>query len=72
MEDGGHSVSRALFEANLHQKARSHVFRNDIKRLLRPGLDYDIDVAFTLLQEQIISRLPGDPWKGDGESQPKA
>ena len=45
MAEGGHTVTRAQFEMNLHEKARSPGFRRDILPLLRPdpSRDFDID-----------------------------
>lgn len=36
MTEGGHAVTRAQFEANLHEKAGDNDFRDDIAPLLRP------------------------------------
>ena len=66
MAEGGHAVTRAQFEANLHEKARSVAFRDDVGLLLRPGVPWDLDEALELLHEKLVSRLPGNPWKGDG------
>lgn len=63
MTEGGHSVTRAQFEANLHEKAGDHDFRDDIVPLLRPGIDWKFDDALRLVSERIIEELPGDPWK---------
>lgn len=65
MAEGGHSATRAQFEANLHEKARDHDFRDDIVPLLRPGVPWDFDEALATVSERIIASLPGDPWKGD-------
>ena len=66
MTEGGHDVTRALFEANLHEKAGRHDFRGDMDALLRPGLTWDFDAALKVVLEEIVARLPGEPWKGDG------
>lgn len=68
MTEGGHTVTRAQFEANLHEKAADGDFRADIHPLLRPGIHWDFDVALTLVHERIIESLPGDPWKGPGNA----
>ncbi len=70
MTEGGHSVTRAQFEANLHEKANDRDFRDDIVPLLRPGIDWKFDDALLLVSEQIIEQLPGDPWKGSADRQP--
>lgn len=66
MAEGGHSVSRAQFEANLHEKRGSPDFRDDLGPLLRPGLAWHLDTAMTVVLERFVALLPGDPWKGAG------
>lgn len=64
MTNGGHNVTRALFEANLHEKAGRRDFRGDMGALLRPGVTWNFDEALELVMDALIARLPGDPWKG--------
>jgi predicted nucleotidyltransferase component of viral defense system len=64
MYEGGHSVSRAQFEKNLHGKERDPDFRADVLPLLRPGIEWDFDDAMSLVKRRIIDALPGDPWAG--------
>ena len=64
MAEGGHSATRAQFEANLHQKANNPDFRDDIVPLLRPGVPWDFDVALAAVSNNIIESLQGEPWKG--------
>ena len=66
MTEGGHAVTRALFEANLHEKAGRPDFRGDMDALLRPGLTWNFEAALKVVMEEIVARLPGEPWKGDG------
>ena len=66
LREGGHSVTRAQFEANLAQKAGMREFRGDIEPLLRPGTGWDFDEAFCVVSERLVSRLPGEAWKGEG------
>jgi len=66
MTEGGHAVTRALFEANLHEKADRPDFRGDMDALLRPGLTWDFDAALQLVLSELVARLPGEPWKGEG------
>jgi predicted nucleotidyltransferase component of viral defense system len=70
MLGGGHSASRAQFEANLHEKASDNDFRDDIVPLLRPGVPWNFDEALAAVSKTIIESLPGDPWKGDSEQWP--
>ena len=68
MAYGGHTVTRAQFEENLHWKARSPEYRGDIVPLLNPNVrqDFDFDEALDNVRDQLITRLPGDPWQGAG------
>jgi predicted nucleotidyltransferase component of viral defense system len=70
MEDGGHSVTRAVFEANLHEKASRSDFRGDMDPLLRPGLAWDFDTAMQVVLRELIARLPGEPWQGSSTAPP--
>ena len=64
MTFGETAATRAQFEANMAAKLEDALFVNDITPLLRPGLEYDIDSAWELVQESLVRRLPGEPWKG--------
>lgn len=64
MSAGGHTVSRAQFEANLHEKSSAPEFRGDTAPLLRPGVAWSVDEALLRVSDEIVSNLPGDPWKG--------
>jgi hypothetical protein len=59
----GVNVSRAEFEENLFRKLEDAAFRSDIQPLLRPGVSYDVDDAARYMFEEILSSLPGKPWK---------
>ena len=65
MTEGGHSVTRAVFEANLHEKAGRADFRGDMDGLLRPGLTWDFDTAMQLVLDELVARLPGAAWRHD-------
>jgi predicted nucleotidyltransferase component of viral defense system len=64
MAEGGHRVSRAQFEANLHRKSGDVDFRSDIVPLLRPTVAWNFDEACRAVRERFIDRLAGDPWQG--------
>jgi predicted nucleotidyltransferase component of viral defense system len=66
MQEGGHAASRAQVEANLDAKAASKAFRGDIAPLLRPDIDWDFDRAMAVVLDQLVSRLPGEAWRGEG------
>lgn len=64
MKRQGHSVSRAQFEQNLHDKEFDPAFLDDTKPLLRPDIDYDAGIAMKQVRMALIEELPGEPWKG--------
>ncbi len=63
MKRKGQKVSRAEFEENLLKKLSDAAFRDDILPLLRDELDYDFDKAAQYMLDEIVSKLPGKPWK---------
>lgn len=66
MAFGETSVSRAQFEANMAAKMNDPTFLGDLPTLLRTGTKYDPIRAWSRVHAALITRLPGDPWKGDG------
>ncbi len=64
MIEGGHHVTRAQFEANLHEKSTDSDFRDDIEALLGPTIPWDFEDAMQVVLEQVVAKLPGKPWKG--------
>lgn len=59
-------VTKAQFQQNLEQKRKSKIFNADMRALLPSNIIYDYDVEWTYkyLFDQILSLLPGEPWKG--------
>jgi predicted nucleotidyltransferase component of viral defense system len=57
-------VSRAEFEANLAGKMKDQAFLGDIEPLIAAGVDYSPSEAAKLVGDELISKLPGEPWKG--------
>jgi predicted nucleotidyltransferase component of viral defense system len=64
MEHGGHNITRALFEQNMHQKLTDPQFTADISPLLASEYSWDIAAAAAEIHAALIKRLPGEPWKG--------
>jgi predicted nucleotidyltransferase component of viral defense system len=64
MTHEGHSVSRAQFEQNLHDKQTDSAFMGDIAPLLSVYTTYDPATALRLVYNALISQLPGEPWRG--------
>ena len=64
MADGDLTVSRAEFEANLAAKLNTATFREDVQSLISADITYDPEIAAELVHSELISELPGDPWKG--------
>ena len=63
MQHSGMKVSRAEFEENLLKKLQDASFRGDIEPLVRSGISYNVDEAAQYMISEILSRLPGKPWK---------
>ena len=61
----GNKVSRAEFEANIHEKISDPFFLQDIIPLLPADVTsaYDLQSAHDLFQQKFLNLLPGDPWK---------
>lgn len=64
MEFGSHSISRALFEQNIHEKLISTRFLEDIGRLLAPEINWDHHKAAVVVKSNYISQIPGEAWAG--------
>lgn len=64
MEYGGHRATRAQFEQNLHAKLRDRQFNADITPLLASNFRWEIGEAARLVQTELLSLLPGEPWQG--------
>jgi len=64
------SVSRAQFEENLHAKMQNRSFLADAQPLLRPATQFDPHAAFQLVLTRLVSRIPGEPWKGRKKGAP--
>ncbi len=65
MAFGGTPVTRAQFEANMAAKLNDPAFLTDVPPLLRTGLEHDAATAWGRVHSALVSRLPGDPWKGE-------
>jgi predicted nucleotidyltransferase component of viral defense system len=58
-------ITRARFEKNLTEKLEDRPFIEDLEPLISRDFDYDVEQAMHLLHEEIIMKLPGDPYQGD-------
>lgn len=65
MDHGGHHVTRAQFEQNLWGKLQDPRFTGDISPLLASGHRWEVAEAGSIVMDQLIALLPGDPWRGD-------
>jgi predicted nucleotidyltransferase component of viral defense system len=59
----GEEITQALFEKNLTLKRDHKDFRLDMRPLLPPNIEWDFDNAFNLVLTDVISHIPGSPWK---------
>ncbi len=64
LEQEGHRVSRAEFEANMTEKMQDTGFHGDVEPLLATVAAYDPIAAYRGVHAALIARLPGQPWKG--------
>ena len=64
MKQGGHQITRALFEENLASKIHLPAFTDDIPPLLPPGVTFDVGKGIERVLREMIARVPGEPWKG--------
>jgi predicted nucleotidyltransferase component of viral defense system len=65
MKHEGHSVSRAQYEANLHEKLSDPKFLGDIQPLLRSGAPvFDIAYAGEMFKKRTLPHFHGEPWAG--------
>jgi predicted nucleotidyltransferase component of viral defense system len=64
MDHSGTRVSRAEMEMNLHEKLADPRFTADIEPLVAPEVDWNLPAAADYVFRELVSRLPGKPWKG--------
>ena len=57
------AVSRAEFEKNLHLKIKDPIFLGDMQNLILEPELYNAQEAFEYVMDEVITLLPGDPWK---------
>ena len=55
MEIGGYHVTQEEFRKNLHDKMKNRDFLRDTEGLLRPGITYDPQEAFQLVESLLIN-----------------
>ena len=63
MDRDGDSVTRAMFERNFARKIGNAQFNADMSALLRPGFKWRPEEIARTVSEQLISLIPGEPWK---------
>jgi len=64
MDAAGAKVTRATFEQNLAAKRKGPTFTADMTPLLAHGQTWNVDEAFERVRNELVARLPGEPWKG--------
>ncbi len=63
-----HPITRAQYERNLHDKQSDPIFAGDINPLLNASVVYDPAQALQLVRDVLVSRIPGEPWRGANKS----
>lgn len=59
----GIAITRAQFEENLYSKSKENDFLSDIAPLIRHDITYDPNVALNLVNAELVSIIPGQPWQ---------
>jgi len=67
MAHEGHRVSRAELEKNLSEKLKDSKFVGDTGPLLIADSGFDFKAAATLLMNQLLPLIPGEPWQGSAQ-----
>jgi len=57
------SIACAMFEKNLNEKKQHNDFALDLGNLLTPSVNWNFSEAARLVEDNLISRLIGEPWK---------
>ncbi len=66
MQEEGAQITRAMFEENLARKRADKTFGTDMSLLLAHGREWRSEDAFASVVQELVARLPGEPWKGIG------
>jgi predicted nucleotidyltransferase component of viral defense system len=64
LRHGGFTVSRAEFEEHMQDRMGDKKFTQDVAPLLVGADSFDAVAAYEQVHDQLIIRLPGEPWKG--------
>jgi predicted nucleotidyltransferase component of viral defense system len=57
MNAEGHSIRREDYEENIEAKMKHPGFIEDVQPLLAANIEYDVNVAFSLIREQVVPRV---------------
>ena len=57
LDDVGCSISRKEFHKNMIKKLEDRDFRDDIRGLIRTDVDFDINEAWKLVSEKLVSKM---------------
>ncbi|GAI78971.1 unnamed protein product [marine sediment metagenome] len=60
-------VTRAIFEESMFKKLQNKEFTTDMSLLLAEEVDWDFQKGLDLVQKEIITKIPGNPWKCNAE-----
>ena len=71
-QKAGLTITRAIFEKSLFDKAQHEDFRFDIVALLANGSNWKFEEAYDFVIKNIIAKLPGEPWNKTEEKHLKS
>ncbi len=61
------SIGRAQAESRLRGHRQAPSYYEDVRPLVSPEEQLDLGQDADLVSTELLSRLPGDPWKGFGD-----
>lgn len=64
VREGGY-ITRAQYEENLSQKLNDPSFTEDVRPLLREGVEYNSESAAEKIHKKYLRLLSGDPYRGE-------
>jgi len=62
-------VTRAMFEKSLYEKLKHVDFTYDVESLLTPDTPWDFKLAYQMVLDELVVKLPGEAWSYEAETE---